>query len=97
MSDIRKHRMIWIGARTVAVALLFALLAVGGRPAVADDALDSRQLVERAHLAFDGFITDPNLGENLRALINKARGVLIYPQVFRAAFIFGGSGGSGSP
>ncbi|HSB72855.1 MAG TPA: lipid-binding SYLF domain-containing protein [Candidatus Methylomirabilis sp.] len=87
--------MIRIGARTVAFALLLALLAMSGRPAGADDAQDARQLVEKAHLTFESFIADANLGENLRSLVNKARGVLIYPQVLRGAFIFGASGGSG--
>lgn len=87
--------MIRINTPVVAAAALFALLTVGGQSAAADDVQDSRQLVERARLTFESFVADPYLGENLRTLVNKARGVLIYPQVLRGAFIIGVSGGSG--
>ncbi len=87
--------MMRINTPVVAAAALFALLTVGGQSAAADDVRDARQLVERARLTFESFVADPYLGENLRTLVNKARGVLIYPQVLRGAFIIGVSGGSG--
>ncbi len=95
MSNTRRYRMTRIGARAVAAAVLFVVMAIGGKPAAADDIQDARQLVEKARLTFESFIADPTLGENLRTLVNKARGVLIYPQVLRGAFIIGVSGGSG--
>src|SRR5574337_425126 len=85
----------WIKAIAIAVTVLFALVTIGARPAAADDAREAQQLVEKAHLTFDSFIADPHLGGNLRTLVNKARAVLIYPQVLRGAFIIGVSGGSG--
>ncbi len=88
--------MMRINTPVVAAAALFALLTVGGQSAAADDVQDARQLVERARLTFESFVADPYLGENLRTLVNKARGVLIYPQVLRGAFIIGVSGGSGA-
>jgi lipid-binding SYLF domain-containing protein len=87
--------MIRIKIPVMAAAVLFAFVTAVGQPAVADDVQDARQLVEKARLTFEGFIADSNLGENLRTLVNKARGVLIYPQVLRGAFIIGVSGGSG--
>ena len=95
MNNAKGRWTIGIGACAMTAVLLFAVVAIGVGPAVADDAQDARQLVERAHLTFESFSTDSNLGWSLRGLVNKARGVLIYPQVFRGAFIFGGSGGSG--
>ena len=83
-----------IRARAVA-AVLFAWVAIAAQPAIADDVQEAHQLVEKARLTFESFIADPNLGGNLRILVNKARGVLIYPQVLRGAFIIGVSGGSG--
>ena len=87
--------MIRIKIPVMAAAVLFAFVTVVAQPAVADDVQDAQQLVEKARLAFESFTSDANLGQNLRSLVNKARGVLIYPQVLRGAFIIGGSGGSG--
>jgi lipid-binding SYLF domain-containing protein len=90
-----RHGLVRAGASAATIALVFAMGIMIARPAAADDAQDARQLVEKARLTFESFIADPNLGENLRGLVQKARAVLIYPQVLRGAFIFGVSGGSG--
>ena len=82
------------GSRLVAAALIVAGLTALTMPARADDAMDARQLVERAKLSFEGMIVAPEM-EGLRDLIRRAKGVFIAPQVLRGAFIFGVSGGSG--
>jgi len=82
------------GSRFVAAALIIAGLTVLTMPARADDAMDARQLVERAKLSFEGMIVAPEM-EGLRDLIRSAKGVFVAPQVLRGAFIFGVSGGSG--
>lgn len=69
-------------------------LFLGSMPAWADDALDARQLVEKARLTVEEFQKDPNMTA-LRDLAKRAKGMLILPQMVRAAFIIGGSGGSG--
>jgi lipid-binding SYLF domain-containing protein len=61
---------------------------------MADDAMDARQLVEKAKITFDSFMIQKDL-ISLRDLLKKAKGVFIAPQVLRGAFIFGASGGSG--
>jgi lipid-binding SYLF domain-containing protein len=63
---------------------------------MADDAQDARQMVEKARLAFENFMADKDLGPSVRSLVKRAKGVLIYPQVLKGAFIFGASGGSGA-
>src|SRR5262245_64663150 len=55
----------------------------------ADDAQETRQLVEKAKLSAEQFQTDSNMGA-LRDYAKKARGMLILPQMLRAAFIVGG-------
>ncbi len=95
MNNARMHSASWIKASAMAAAVLLIALTMGVRPATADDAQDAHQLVEKARLTFESFTADPYLGDNLRVLVNKAKAVLIYPQVLRAAFIFGASGGSG--
>jgi SH3 domain-containing YSC84-like protein 1 len=77
----------------LAVAASMALLLGPGR-AWADDAQDARQLVEKARLTVEEFQTDGNMG-TLRDLAKKAKGMLIMPQMLRAAFLVGASGGSG--
>jgi SH3 domain-containing YSC84-like protein 1 len=78
------------------VAILFlAIVAVGVKPAVGDDAQDARQLVEKARMTFESFVADPTMGPPLRNLVKKAQGVLVYPQVLRGAFIVGVGGGNG--
>jgi SH3 domain-containing YSC84-like protein 1 len=74
---------------TVTMALFFAAAM-----AWADDAQDARQLVEKAKLTVEQFQAEPNMG-TLRDLAKKAHGMLILPQMVRAAFVIGGSGGSG--
>jgi lipid-binding SYLF domain-containing protein len=62
--------------------------------AVADDASDARQLVERAKLTLESFMQVRET-EGFRSLVKNAKGVFIAPMVLRGAFVFGLSGGSG--
>jgi len=93
MSHIERHALTRI-VSSAAAAL--ALLSAAVVPQVwADDAQDARQLVDKARLTFESFQSDPQMGPGLRAIVRKAKGVMIYPQVLRGAFLFGGAGGSG--
>ena len=78
-------------ARAIAAALVLALAA----PAAADDAMDAKQLVERAKLTIDSFAADKVMGAPVKKFLQKAKGAFISPQVLRGAFIVGVSGGSG--
>jgi SH3 domain-containing YSC84-like protein 1 len=84
------HR--WMTGWTAAAAAMALLL--GTVPARADDALEARQLVEKAKLTVEQFQTDPSMA-SIRDYAKKAKGMLILPQMLRAAFIVGASGGSG--
>ena len=74
--------------------LTVMLLLASAPPAAAADAASLRDLVDRARMTLDGFIADPNMSW-LHDHIKEARGVFIVPQLLKAAFFFGGSGGSG--
>jgi SH3 domain-containing YSC84-like protein 1 len=74
--------------------MLFGLIIFTTAPAVADDKADAQQLVEKAKLAFQNFLTDPSMGV-MRDLMKNARGVFITPQLLRGAYVIGASGGSG--
>lgn len=78
-----------IGALLVA-AFFFFLLA----PATAADESDAQGIVDRARVTFEGLMRDSNYTW-LHSHLREARGVLIFPQVLKAGFIFGGSGGTG--
>ena len=79
-----------LAAFLLSVALLFTLAA----PAAADDKQEASQLVEKAQMTLQSFMTDSSMGA-FRDLIREARGVLVIPQLLKGAFIVGASGGSG--
>ncbi len=98
-----KAQRSWLGRRAgtfavsrgVAVGLLAAAFLLGGiRPSAADDALEAKQLVEKARYTLENFLADPNMGA-LRDMMKQAKGVFISPQLLKGAFIIGGQGGSG--
>ena len=78
-------------ARAITAALVLALAA----PVSADDAMEAKQLVERAKLTIDSFAADKVMGAPVKKFLKTAKGVFISPQVLRGAFIVGVSGGSG--
>jgi lipid-binding SYLF domain-containing protein len=67
----------------------------GGMTGAERDAMEARQLVERAHLTVESFAADPVLGPDFKSLLARAHGVFVAPQVLKGAFIVGASGGSG--
>jgi SH3 domain-containing YSC84-like protein 1 len=77
--------------------IIFAVaftLALGAGMSMAADKEDAQGLVDKANVTLGAFMRDKDYSwvhEN----IGKAKGVLIYPQVLKAGFIFGGSGGTG--
>jgi lipid-binding SYLF domain-containing protein len=67
---------------------------VGVLGAWADAALDTAQLVEKAKFAVETLTADPNLAA-FQDLAKRAKGVFIAPELLKAAFVVGASGGSG--
>lgn len=80
-------------------AFFFLLLAVSIstfiKPVSAEQDIDGlHKLVSKSHSSLQNFVSDPNMGW-FRTHIKDARAVFIVPQLVRAGFVFGGSGGSG--
>jgi lipid-binding SYLF domain-containing protein len=77
------------------IALVTAgLLLVTAGSSAAADAREAQGIVDKARVTFGDFMSDQNytwLHENLK----DAKGLLIFPQVLKAGFILGGSGGTG--
>jgi len=85
------RRLIFV---VVAMFMAFGFTVSNIKPALADNAADARQLVEKSKISFDHFVAVKDLA-GFRDLLKKAKGVLISPQVLEGAFVFGISGGSG--
>jgi len=76
--------------------LLLALVGWGSALSPASAGESAQALVDRSRITLEEFTADPEMGPAVKALLQRAQGVLIYPQVLRGAFVVGGSGGSGS-
>jgi lipid-binding SYLF domain-containing protein len=63
-------------------------------PAHADDAADTKELVQKSKASFNNFMAVKDLA-GFRDLLKKAKGVFISPRMLEGAFVFGVSGGSG--
>lgn len=78
----------------IAVAVLLAFHIVGHSAAGSSDSIKARNIVEDSAGTFESFMSDKNytwFHDNIK----HAKGVLIFPQVLRAGFFWGGSGGNG--
>jgi lipid-binding SYLF domain-containing protein len=71
---------------------LFALLFVVVTPGVALAQAEQQQLVDAADRTLSNLMRDPDMGW-LQQNIGRAKAVMIAPEVVKAGFIFGGSGG----
>lgn len=91
---LSRHAARAVLAAGIGGLLALALVMIPGMSARADDALDARQLVERSAITVESFAADPNYQGSWRDLIKDAKGLLISPQVVKAGFILGGSGGN---
>jgi lipid-binding SYLF domain-containing protein len=81
--------------RSLTLAGIAAMVATTvSLPARASDASDAKDLVLKAKETIEQFGRNDDFPTFSPALA-KARGVLIFPQVLKAGFILGGSGGSG--
>lgn len=84
------------GTKASLIATLFIALCVMTLvvPVMASDEGDAQGIVDKARVTFEGLMRDTNYAW-LHSHLKEAKGVLIFPQVLKAGFIFGGSGGTG--
>ena len=79
----------------VFVAVMLSAWIMTPAPALAaSDADEAQALVEKARITFNSFMRDKEYSW-LQQNLAKAKAVLIYPQVLKAGFVLGGSGGTG--
>ena len=77
--------------KTMSIMLFSALIIGLALPA---SAAEEQDIVEKARITFESFMTDPNMSW-LKENMPTAKGIVIVPSLLKAGFIFGGSGGSG--
>jgi SH3 domain-containing YSC84-like protein 1 len=75
----------------LAAVALAVLPLVASQPARAQG--DAQTLVDRATLAVQDMMNQ-SVSEDPRVMLERARGILICPRVFKAGFIFAGEGGA---
>lgn len=78
----------------LAVTMILGLLMDGVATVDAEDMTEAQGIVDKSRVTLGAFLRDKNytwLNENLK----NAKGILIYPQVLKAGFFLGGSGGTG--
>ena len=76
------------------VSFVVVVLFTAIPQALAQKGDEAQVLVDKALITFNGFMNDQNytwIHDNLK----RAKGIMIFPQVLKAGFIFGGSGGTG--
>lgn len=80
----------------VALLVIVGVVLITGTQAIAAERSEAQAqaIVDKARLTFDEFMRDQNytwLHDNLK----NAKGLLIFPEVFKAGYFIGGSGGTG--
>jgi len=91
---MKSHRSVSLTFGIVVLSVVFSLGSTAGT-VIAADKDDAQGIVDKARVTLEGFMGDKDytwIHEN----IGKAKGVLIYPQVLKAGFFLGGSGGTGA-
>lgn len=83
-----------IGRPVWAAATLLGLLTLGMTQAGADEKADAQAIVDKAKITMEAFMADKNFSW-LHKNLKNAKGILIYPQILKAGFVLGGSGGTG--
>jgi SH3 domain-containing YSC84-like protein 1 len=86
-------------AKRILAMLALAVMAVIGPVAVMGSAAEAQtdgqqRVVERARLALDSFLDDPNFGQ-MPVYVQNAYGVLIVPELLKGGFFFGAEYGIG--
>lgn len=89
-----KHQKILTAILSVFVMLLVLLTTAVSAPVFAGNSVEAQALVDKARGTFDIFVADQGMTW-LHEHLKEAKGVLIIPQMLKAGFILGASGGSG--
>jgi lipid-binding SYLF domain-containing protein len=90
----KEEKVSSIGKFLITAFLALVLSVTSVVPAIAADEEEAQGIVDKARVTFNDFMRDKNYGW-LHEHLKDVKGLLIFPQVLKAGFIFGGSGGTG--
>jgi len=91
----RKHPFITKRLPLMVAVLFGTMVVVSATSALAADAAEQQQLVDKAKMTVEAFGADPSVGPATREFKGEAKALFIVPQFLRGALVFGGAGGSG--
>jgi len=77
------------------LTIIIAALALAVPQMAWAQASSEQAAVDRAAAAVESLRTGPGAPPNMGELLHKARGIMIFPELVKAGFIFGAQGGSG--
>ncbi|HZD54931.1 MAG TPA: lipid-binding SYLF domain-containing protein [Candidatus Aquicultoraceae bacterium] len=81
--------------RASRIAAMIALALLAAPPyAMAQDAGEAQGIVDKSRVTFENFMRQKNF-EWMQDNLKNVKGLLIFPQVLKAGFFLGGSGGTG--
>ena len=89
-----RDKLAGVGGVLTTALLVAALLIPTATPVAAAETDEAQGIVDNSRVTVSTFMRDKNYSW-LQRNLKKAKGVLIYPQVLKAGFILGGSGGTG--
>ncbi|EFK11682.1 conserved hypothetical protein [delta proteobacterium NaphS2] len=89
MSETKRPKTVLRLMTSLCAVAIFLSLSL---PAVAQEDLEPQILVDQALVSLNNFVKQPDM-EWLKTHLGDSKGVLIVPQLLKAGFIFGGSGG----
>jgi len=90
---MKLHRSVSLVIGIAIFSVVFSLASTAGTVMAADKD-EAQSIVDKAKGTLQSFLSDKNYSW-VNEHINKEKGVLIYPQVLKAGFFLGGSGGTG--
>jgi lipid-binding SYLF domain-containing protein len=76
--------------RGLLAMVLFAFIAEPGHALT-----DQEEMVQKAHITVQKILQSKDIGHSVTDLLSKAKGLLIFPNLYKGAFLFGAEGGSG--
>lgn len=74
--------------------LILAAISIAAPSAAVADS-EGAELVSKARFTVQHFASDKEIGPTVRRLMKSAKAVMIYPNIIKGAFLFGGEVGSG--
>ena len=77
------------------ILLVVAAVAFSSAPARSDAYNDATNVASSSRLALENLTSDEELGPTVKKYLRGAKGIMIFPDVLKAALFIGGEGGSG--